>query len=210
MTSLYAVLYTVYRVRVSSSPKSFSALPLLFSLLFPSFHTSVSISPLPLPLLTALPVYDVIPLLVSSSDVLAEGIVSKAEQGKVLFKMGYFCQWLEIVANFYAAAISRPALHGETGQLVWVGGWVGGCGCGVGVRACMGMVWCVCVCLHVVWCVYVCVCVCMCLVHILCVWSATKTGTQTDRQRDVLYRSFSLSQSNSEVDKYYQLVIFRH
>ena len=116
--------------------------------------------------------------------------MSKAEQGKVLFKMGYFCQWLEIVANFYAAAISRPALHGETGQLVWVGG------CGVGVRACMGMVWCVCVCLHVVWCGVcmcvcmwcgvVCVCVCVCVhvfgSHFVCV-ECHKNG-YTDRQTE--------------------------
>ena len=91
---------------------------------------------------------------------LAEGIASKVDQGKVLFKMGYFCQWLEIVANFYAAATARPALHGETGQL------------------------CVCVCACVCACVRVCACMCecMCVCLSVCMYVHGNTHRKTDRQ----------------------------
>ena len=102
----------LHRPPPPSPPSSILCTP---SLLPPS---SLSPPPSSLPPPThSLTVYDVIPLLVSSSNVLAEGTVPKAEQGKVLFKMGYFCQWLEIVANFYAAATSRSALRGETGKV---------------------------------------------------------------------------------------------
>jgi hypothetical protein len=70
-------------------------------------------------------VFDVIPLVAASRDVLAEEVASHVEPHQTVQKMGYFCQWLEMMANFYVSAIAKATLCGQRGTILFSGrsGW---------------------------------------------------------------------------------------